>query len=1303
MNGLYEKFFKPGLRLYEKIVIAESRLSEQGNPRNRWGPTCALVFLAFLPRVVVAVTIGSSDPNNLVAAGDAVKLAQGPLEQGVEPAPNVLILNDDSLSMDWEIVVEQDAMQKEESLELIRFNGQSRRYNMLFGYRDPHVINYGNFAGVDDVEWGRIAPFLAHSTRQELSGIWRVRNHNYNLIYYNPAIRYDPWPGMTASNPSRAPVDPTTPGITINLTDGSRTNLTVHVPSNSDLDHYFDVAAYLPMYYTWDKSNPNDTNVGANECGQLVEIRANARRRDCRGNPLGGPPLFPMLKDPARTDCSDKNTCTAAEELQNFANWFTFYRRREFVAKAALANVVGKVDGMNLGYSSLNAYRKDSNNNDLYSASQRPVLPVSENNTKQDLYNVIYKTGSNGGTALINALDEAGRYFSCQSGSTFPGANCPSQNNSVAACQKNHTLIMTDGFWRAEEADWDEASGVKTNAASKADNDSSNSPFAGGAFADQNRQGGAHDQWLTVADVAMYYYMNDILPLPNKVAPSHVDISRIVDPTYWNGRNTMHQNMNTYTIGFGVFNQTNQQIGTMTPEGEWIPPGLKIKQNWPRFTPNKVESAKLEDLKHAALNGRGKFFAAKNLQSLSTNLTLALESIASQSGGGVAAAASFNSHKIESGSLIFTAFYDGLHNSGDVVAYKLDPNTGDISTALDNVAWRASEEIGQQISQQCVGTTDSRTLLTYQRNGAQSNGALLNANTSGLTQAQVDWFRGHSRDEASNCNDSLNFRERPASVGVIGDIVHSKPLYVGPPDQLLEGASFPDGTGRYELHKASQKARAPMVAFGANDGLFHVLNANTGKEIVAYMPHRLIHGGDGTNQVTDLLDPEYSHQYYVDLAPAVNDAYIKTASTGPRNWTTLAIGGYRSGGRGYFALDLTDPSEFKTASGGVSNVLWEFSDLDDERLGYTLAPPLIAMTNEALGASDQGNRWRAIFGNGYNSKDGVARLFLLDIEAGVDGWDESTDYIVIDASGVPSAGEEKNGLSAPAGIDVNKDGDIDYAYAGDLRGNVYRFDLTSASGNFSVTKIFTAKDASGNEQPITTKPYVVKHPDSTDSYVVVVSTGSWMTQQDASSTSIQSIYGVVDTPSANGTSVKARSDLAIRHIKNVAVNNTVKRVIVGSDIDWTAVSGWYFDFAARAVGVDPSDQNYNNLPIVAPGERAVREMIGRGGYIFVNTVMPYSAQGCDVESGGAIMAFNPLTGLLDKAIFDFDNNGKFDVANGENIAGEVLGGLLSSGAMISSHLFTQMTDVQGNVTRRRVETNTDPDLRAGRLSWVQMY
>ncbi|HHJ13118.1 MAG TPA: hypothetical protein ENJ79_01895 [Gammaproteobacteria bacterium] len=397
------------------------------------------------------------------------------------------------------------------------------------------------------------------------------------------------------------------------------------------------------------------------------------------------------------------------------------------------------------------------------------------------------------------------------------------------------------------------------------------------------------------------------------------------------------------------------------------------------------------------------------------------------------------------------------------------------------------------------------------------------------------------------------------------------------------------------------------------------------------------------------------------------------STVGGTGWRTILVGGLRGGGRGLFALDVTDPSDF-SESNADKMVMWEFSSADDNDLGYTYSRPTIALANNG--------RWVAIFGNGYNDTgDGEAKLFILDIEAGQDGW-QPGDYVEISTQVGDSS--NRNGLATPALADIDGNGTVDRVYAGDLEGNMWAFDLSGNSSSSwdvaystsgSPAPLFTTQA----NQPITAKPVLAKHPtipsqsspSNAPNLMVYFGTGQYLVETDKSNTDTQSFYGVWD-----------RGD------KNLDIGNLVEqtfdtsytgRVLSRNFVDYSVKYGWRFD-----------------LPIA--GERAVTSAVARADTVFFNTFIPV-IDPCTVDGYGYKFAVDMVTGGSPKeTVIDVNRDGVInndDNEDGENgvIAAIRQDGYLPEPVFIEDLVFT------GEVATKIKKL---PDVPTGRFSWQEL-
>jgi type IV pilus assembly protein PilY1 len=487
-------------------------------------------------------------------------------------------------------------------------------------------------------------------------------------------------------------------------------------------------------------------------------------------------------------------------------------------------------------------------------------------------------------------------------------------------------------------------------------------------------------------------------------------------------------------------------------------------------------------------------------------------------------------------------------------------------------------------------------------------------------------------------------------------------------------APFPeDGQAYSEFKNGLAANRKKMVYVGANDAMLHAFDDDTGEEVFTYVPSIISSSaiGEGLHYLTE---SNYGHQFYVDLTPTLSDAYISSGSS--KEWHTILVGGLRGGGRGLFALNVTDPDLFQEANADKL-VMWEFDSDDDSDLGFTYSRPFIAYTNAGT--------WVAIFGNGYNDLgSGEASLFIVDIEKGVDGIWQPGDYIKISTGAGDTA--NRNGLATPALADVDGNGTVDRVYAGDLEGNMWAFDLESTnqslwdvaykSGSTPIP-LFTTPPG----QPISAKPVLAKHPTQPDSsspsnapnIMVYFGTGQYLVDADKSSTSVQSFYGVWD----QGDSALVNTDL----IEQTFDTSFSVKVLTRNPVDYSIDHGWYF-----------------NLP--ETGERAVTSPIARADTVFFNSFVPVDDP-CSVGGFGFKFAVDMATGgsPLDPS-FDANKDGVIDdsdmVSNGVESSTLVAvrqEGFLPEPVFIEDLAFTAETATKVKALK---------DIPVGRFSWQEL-
>lgn len=594
-----------------------------------------------------------------------------------------------------------------------------------------------------------------------------------------------------------------------------------------------------------------------------------------------------------------------------------------------------------------------------------------------------------------------------------------------------------------------------------------------------------------------------------------------------------------------------------------------------------------------------------------------------------------NTANLQIDNYVFQAKFQPTNWFGDLVSIRLEVNpTTNAVTLTDK--WNAAPRLDSTAPSSRLILTkgssgdgasfDWSNLTTAQQTALHTNALGIN---DGLGSARLNYLRGDDSNEGSLPG---QFRQRNKSTSdgsVLGDIVNSGPLYIGKPGA---GYSDVDHPG-YSAFRALYKDRKPVVYVGANDGMLHGFDAELdssgqpvatgGDEVIAYVPTQVY------GNLSKLTAQNYNknHRYFVDGTPMAADVFLNLSALGSNNedkWRTVLIGNMNSGGKGYFALDVTNPNlsskpaaPFATAN-AADTLLWEFTDSDDADMGYAynLPPQYSANAQAKQMAKLQDGKWAAVVGNGYNSANGDAALYLLYIENGVDGsWATTGDYVKV------AIASSNNGLSTPVPYDSNGDGRVDVAYAGDLLGQMWRFDLTNPSSP-TVSLLFDA----GPTKPITTPPEVYSHP--AGGTMVLFGTGKYLELTDTSNTDVQTVYGMRDDMSGNTVALANLQEQLIS-----GANRTISQAATAP----TVLKGWYM-----------------NLPDARERMTGIPKLVN--GLLFFNTLIPSSSP-CEAGGDGWLMAVDASSGALPSfSVFDYNNDGVFDSGVGGIQIGAALGG-----------------------------------------------
>ncbi|MFG5777060.1 pilus assembly protein [Comamonas sp. J-3] len=913
-------------------------------------------------------------------------------------------------------------------------------------------------------------------------------------------------------------------------------------------------------------------------------------------------------KASTRSDCAG-TTCTYAEEMTNYANWWAYYRTRMQTMKTATSLAFSVLDEkFRIGYYSIN------------NATGSDFLNIADINRdsggQMDLwYRKLFAANPSGNTPLRPRLATAGRYYAGKlknttvNGST---ANDPMQY----ACQRNYTILSTDGYWNLPN----ELPKQINGSANIDDQDSATTTAR--PFFDGNATGN------TLADVALYYYNTDLRTddLRNATGSLQTDVAS-------NNVPDGQQRMFTSTLGLGASGVMQYQSNYATARsGDYydVLKGTTVTSsnanngvcswqssgacNWP--APVSGEQTTIDDLWHAAVNGRGSYYSAGNPAALKTGLSNFLQSVSAATGNAAAATTS-NPNTVQGDNFLFQSTFRSVEWFGELARYRLDLDTG---AQIPDADWSQSGTVYSNAANKTTAapTLDNRTytersIYTYDGGNriafqwsamsptlqnmfkvsaisslsqmcasgdtCLDTAAQVNSTTAGTTTGAaginlVNFLRGDRSNEGPDKN--TYYRQR---THVMGDVVDSQAVYIKKPMYNYTDSG-------YSTYKSNKSGRQGMVYVGANDGMLHAFNADTGAEVWSYIPSLVL------PNLYKLADKNYgnNHQYYVNATPQQGDVYYDGA------WHTILVGGLGRGGRGFYALDVTDPSAAPT-------VLWEFSVANNADVGYSFGTPVITKLSDGT--------WVALLTSGYNNNEasgatGAGKVWVLNAKTGAVIKEISTG----EGSRATPSGLARILAYSETAATNNKATTL---YGGDLLGNVWRIDistLTSSGGSATVTKLATLQNGS-RAQSITTRPQVSK---IGDKRIVFVGTGRYLGVSDIANTDVQSIYAIKDlnTSFGNPRDDTCTSTVKIScFVKQVYTDSNNRRTAsssVGFDVDFDSMRGWYVD-----------------LP--ASGERANTDPALQLGTLVFTTNTPSDDSACSPGGTSNIIYINYKTGL----------------------------------------------------------------------------
>lgn len=1104
-----------------------------------------------------------------------------------------------------------------------------RRYLILAGIAFPGAVAY---AGITDIANTPMASASSSAVKPNLmfilddsgsmawdyvpdaagnfdSNEYGSRSKHCNGLAYDPGTTYTPPVDATgASFPDATFTAAWENGF--DTSDGT-TNLT-----NSFYYKYTGAEADLAFTYN-SNGSVKSTTTFYKECNSVIDG-------------ANGKSVFTLVT------VTDKSGPEGKDERTNYANWYSYYRTRMLTMKSAAGRAF-KTIGSNyrIGLTTINYTGTNNSNSEFLNISD------FDPTQKSRWYEKFYAITPANSTPLRSALSKVGRIYAGKIGTD------PVQYS----CQQNFAILSTDGYWNG-------------NAGYQVD----------GSTAIGNQDGGSTlkpmydglNQSDTLADVAMYYYKNDLRSsaLDNCTGALGFDVCEDNVPGAGGDVNSQ-QHMTTFTLGLGV-------NGTLAYSEDYLTGGsadfTAISQgtkNWP--APANDSPTAIDDLWHTAVNGRGTYFSAQSPDSLVSGISKALSGVTTRTGSAAAAATS-NLEPVAGDNFVYIALYRTVKWDGDLQAKTINPDTGVISATA---TWSAQPLLDAKTSR-TIYTLNSATgglkpftwddltatEKTYFSDMCSPTEKLTQC--SSLTESQktaitgenlVNFLRGQNDYEDQNGNTYRVFRDREH---VLGDMINSQPVFVKKPP-------FDYVDDNYDGFKDLKKSRQAMVYVAVNDGMLHAFNGDTGDEMWAYIPQTVL------PNLYKLADKSYSnnHQYYVDGSPTIGDICPNAPGACSANqWKTILVGGLNAGGRGYYALDVTDP--------GSPKVLWTFSVTNDSDLGYTFGNPVITKRKDGT--------WVVIVTSGYNNVSpgsGQGFLYVLNANTGA----------VLEKIGT-GAGD----VTTPSGlarinawVNSTTSNMAERIYGGDLLGKVWRFDIdnvTLPSGKEATLIGELGLTNGASIQPVTTKPELAEiSAGGTNHAVVYVATGRYLGNSDLVDTSQQSIYAFKDKLTADGlgkvrlpgtlvkqtlSSFKGGSGEALRTSTTIAV-------------DWATQNGWYVD-------LNPNNES--------PGERVNVDMQQQLGLLTVAANVP-NTNACNVGGYAWLYSFDYKTGSF--------------VPTASN---STVGRRLSSNALVAGiktiklttgKTVTIVTDTGGNIS-----SNDDPTSNPGtggdakRMSWREL-
>lgn len=909
-------------------------------------------------------------------------------------------------------------------------------------------------------------------------------------------------------------------------------------------------------------------------------------------------------------------TRSYAQETVNYANWYAYYRSRILATKTTSSLAFSYLD---------DTYRVGFHNlgQEPPPAGPSPLIPTiwqnvndftyGAGNQRDQWYTKLFGIApTNFKTPLISAMQRVGHLFETGGAGGLPPEVNPLSgvvtDPITLSCQSNYHILFTDGT--TNQVNWPTVAGNKDSTvpawAGIADIPPDQvlpnlRPASGLPWPAPFREKGTFPMGDSLADVGTYYWSRDLRPglkndVPAEPGKGTGDLDSTKDVAWW-----QHVNFNAISFGGeGMLDAVDQKatLSALTAGTKSWTETLNSTLNAARpFSPQNPTgnpgASAVDDLWHAAVNGRGKFVYARSPLEVSYGLASILAGIQNSRKSRVGAAIT--------GQVIAAGVNDVIYEStiergwaGDLLKVRINPANGAELATL----WQAGPVIASQVDPVATAQPEpwftNRRVVTLDTSGtrvafrhpldpnppgsldATQLATFAAAGNPLLQRKVVAYLRGASTFQ-------VNALPAPATViegtsigqfrkrfGILGDITNAQPVAVGKPNRPYKDTTNPG----YSAYKAAQAARPMRIFAPANDGMVHVIDDATGEEVYAYVPRDIIRSGPtGMNALTyqDGGVPIYKHKFFVDSSPKAADVdFSGGLGTG---WRTIVVGGLGKGGKTYYALDATGATAADETA-AANKILWEWADPDND-LVYSYGRPVIVKTRA------WGGRWMVIVTSGYNNVSGEGRVHFIDAETGIRQAKLTTPTTSCAAG--PNAGQPTGLTFIHAYVADQTNQVADQIYGGDLCGNLWRWDIRNPNpAAWSATRTIFAQvtDPGGVPQPITTAPQIeIDYNNAIDRYVFI-GTGRLLDISDLGDTQVQTFYAIRDGTAANPSVV----GLPMTRGALKPINPDGVSAIAGG-----APNGWYHDVDTLpgAFATDPTCPACGPPPATVAGRRIV--------------------------------------------------------------------------------------------------------------------